>query len=218
MIRGCIFDLDGVIVDTAKYHYLAWAQIANELGFEFTTADNEALKGVGRMESLGIFVSVGGMKDRFSEKEKLVLADTKNNKYVAMVSAMNANEIEDGVFDFISELRSAEIKVALGSSSKNAALVLGRLNITNLFDAIVDGKMISRSKPDPQIFMMGADMIRCAYEDCVVFEDAESGAEAAHKAGMFCVGVGNTKLHADCMIKDFKKFTLDNLIHLYRKK
>ncbi|MEG1935412.1 MAG: HAD-IA family hydrolase, partial [Rikenellaceae bacterium] len=83
---------------------------------------------------------------------------------------------------------------------------------------IVDGKMISRSKPDPQIFMMGADMIRCAYEDCVVFEDAESGAEAAHKAGMFCVGVGNTKLHADCMIKDFKKFTLDNLIHLYRKK
>ncbi|MEG1935410.1 MAG: HAD hydrolase-like protein, partial [Rikenellaceae bacterium] len=137
MIRGCIFDLDGVIVDTAKYHYLAWAQIANELGFEFTTADNEALKGVGRMESLDILLSVGGMKDRFSEKEKLALADTKNNKYVAMVSAMNANEIEDGVFDFISELRSAEIKVALGSSSKNAALVLGRLNITNLFDAIV---------------------------------------------------------------------------------
>lgn len=207
MVKGAIFDLDGVIVDTAKYHYLAWAEIAHDLGFEFTLAHNEALKGVGRMESLDILLSVGGLSDSLSGDEKQKLAQRKNRRYIEMVSAMNANEISCGVHEFICELRDNGIKIALGSSSKNAELVLERLNIISLFDAIVDGTMISRSKPDPQIFLMGAEKIKCEAASCVVFEDAESGVEAAHRAGMKCIGVGGELPDADIHISDFKGYT-----------
>lgn len=216
MVKGCIFDLDGVIVDTAKYHYLAWAEIAHDLGFEFTVADNEALKGVGRMESLDILLSVGGLQNRIDAVEKIKLAERKNLRYVEMVAAMKSSEIADGVREFICELRDAGVKVALGSSSKNAELVLERLGITALFDAIVDGTMITKSKPDPQIFILAAERIGCKASDCVVFEDAESGVDAAHNAGIRCVGVGVNLIKADSLINDFKEYTYSKFNTIYK--
>jgi beta-phosphoglucomutase len=189
LIKACIFDLDGVIVDTAHYHFLAWKRLADELGFELTVADNERLKGVSRMESLDIVLEVGAIT--VSEHNKLILADKKNSWFVDYVERMAPEEIFPGVKELILELRSAGIKVALASSSKNAKTVIQLLQIQNEFDAIVDGTMVVNSKPHPEIFLLAALKLGVKPEECLVFEDAEAGVEAALAAGMKCVGVGS---------------------------
>lgn len=216
MIKTCIFDLDGVIVDTAKYHYQAWKQLAKELGFAFTEEDNEALKGVSRMASLDILLSVGGMKDKFSESAKEAMATRKNGWYVDCITKMNAGEILPGVENFLKELKAAGIKIALGSASKNAGIILDRVGIRNLFDAVVDGNMVSHAKPDPQVFLLGAELTQTQPQECVVFEDAEAGIEAAHRGGMKCVGVGDSpKLAAaDLRISGFEGFSLEKLTEI----
>ncbi len=189
MIKACIFDLDGVIVDTAHYHFLAWKRLADELGFELTEADNERLKGVSRMQSLDIVLELGGIT--VSEHNKLLLANKKNTWFVDYVERMAPEEIFPGVKNLILELRSAGIKVALASSSKNAKTVIQLLHIQDEFDAIVDGTMVANSKPHPEIFLLTALKLDVKPEECIVFEDAEAGVEAALAAGMKCVGVGS---------------------------
>jgi beta-phosphoglucomutase len=189
VIRACIFDLDGVIVDTAHYHFLAWKRLADELNINFTEKDNEKLKGVSRMRSMDILLELGGRQMDKAEKEKL--ANKKNIWFVNYVEQMIPEEIFPGVKDLIEHIRASGIKVALASSSKNANTVIELLRIQDLFDTMVDGNMIVHSKPDPEIFLLAASRLGIDPKDCLVFEDAEAGVEAALAAGMKCVGVGS---------------------------
>jgi beta-phosphoglucomutase len=191
LIKAVIFDLDGVIVDTAHYHFLAWKRLANELGIELTEVDNERLKGVSRMHSLEIILSLGGGNISLTAHEKETLANKKNAWFVDYVERMVPEEIFPGVKLLLKELRERGIKVGLASSSKNAKTVLQLLHIENEFDVVVDGTMVTNSKPDPEIFLLAASKLDVPPSLCVVFEDAEAGVEAAIAAGMKCVGVGS---------------------------
>jgi beta-phosphoglucomutase len=191
LISACIFDLDGVIVDTAHYHFLAWKRLAHELGYELTSADNENLKGVSRMRSLEIVLQLGGVTATAHEKE--LMANKKNTWFNDYVERMMPEEIFPGVKQLIRDLKSNGIKVGLASSSKNAKTVIKLLHIQNEFDAIVDGTMIEHSKPHPEIFLLTAKKLGVKPEECLVFEDAEAGVAAALAAGMKCVGVGDAQ-------------------------
>ena len=218
MIRGLIFDLDGVLVDTAKYHYLAWRRLASELGFEFTERQNEALKGVSRMASLEILLEAGDMRGRFSPLEKEELAARKNGWYVDLISRMTPDEILPGVEAFLDEARRGGLKIALGSASRNAPMILARTGLACSFDTVVDGSMVEAAKPDPQVFLSGARMMSAEPSDCVVFEDAEAGIEAAIRAGMCSVGVGRseTLVRATARIEGFEGFTVKRLKEILR--
>jgi beta-phosphoglucomutase len=189
VIKACIFDLDGVIVDTAHYHFLAWKKLADQLGIPFDARDNEQLKGVSRMRSLDIILSLGNMK--MDDKKKEMLADRKNGWFVDYVNTMKPEEIFPGVKDLLKKMRKKGLKIALASSSKNAPAVIELLKIGNEFDAVVDGTMVVHSKPDPEIFLLAASMLNVSPKECLVFEDAEAGVEAAVRAGMKCIGVGS---------------------------
>lgn len=209
VMRAAIFDLDGVIVNTARYHYLAWKRLANELGFDFTEQDNERLKGVSRARSLEILLEIGNLS--FDEASKQALAAKKNAWYVEYIRRMDASEILPGAAEYLSLLRKRHIKIALGSASQNAPLILERLGLTPLFDVIVDGHLVQRAKPDPEVFSRAAEALGISPAECVVFEDAEAGIEAAHRAGMGCVGIGDPLVlkNADVIIRG-----LDQLIVL----
>lgn len=194
-IKGALFDLDGVIVDTAKYHYLAWKRLADELGFDFTEEHNERLKGVSRMRSLEILLEVGGIS--CSDEEKLLMAQKKNNWYVEYIKRMDQSEILKGAREYLLKLRSEGVKIALGSASKNAPMILNNLGITDLFDSVIDGNKVSKSKPDPEVFLLGAKELGLQAADCVVYEDAEAGIEAARRAGMQTVGIGSKDILKD---------------------
>ena len=210
-IKACLFDLDGVIVDTAKYHYLAWRKLANELGFDFTEEQNERLKGVSRMDSLNILLEIG--KVSLDEETKIKLAEKKNNCYLEYITKINKSEVLPGVEDFIKSLKENGIKVALGSASKNAVLILKNIEMINYFDVIIDGTKIAKAKPDPEVFLAGARELNIPAENCVVFEDAEAGIEAAKNGGMktIAVGTSDTLKNADKIIEDFSKITIDIL-------
>ncbi|ADQ45005.1 beta-phosphoglucomutase [Caldicellulosiruptor kronotskyensis 2002] len=201
-IEGAIFDLDGVIVDTAKYHYSAWKKLANMLGFEFTEKDNEKLKGVSRKESLEILLKIGGKENEFSRAQREELMDIKNNWYLEYIVKLTEDDILPGTKETILTLKEQGIKVGLATASKNAMLILERLKIKDLFDAIVDGTQISRAKPDPEIFLKCAQKLEVDPKKCIVFEDAAAGIKAAKLAGMFAVGVGSldTLSEADIVV------------------
>jgi beta-phosphoglucomutase len=187
-IAGAIFDLDGVLVDTAKYHYLAWKRLARELGFDFTEHDNERLKGVSRVRSLEILLETGGLT--LDEEQKEAAAARKNTWYVEYLYGLDETALLPGAKRFLFCLRRAHIGIALGSASKNAPLILERLNIAGLFDAVIDGNAVSRAKPDPEVFLKGAEALRLPPARCVVFEDSLAGVAAAKKGGMWAIGVG----------------------------
>lgn len=189
MVKGCIFDLDGVIVDTARYHFIAWKELANELGFEFTEKDNERLKGVSRMRSLDILLEIGGLD--FPKEKKEELAKKKNENYRSYILKMTPDEILPGAMKFIKKVKENNILTAVGSASKNAMTILDRLQLTSWFDAIIDGTKVSKAKPDPEVFLKAAEELKLQPADCVVFEDAEAGVEAALRGGMKCVGIGS---------------------------
>lgn len=213
-LKGCIFDLDGVIVDTAKYHFMAWRRLAKELGFEFTLEDNEVLKGVSRMASLEILLAKGGIS--VSEKEKETLAKRKNNWYVEFITGMKPGEILPGSVKLLKTLRNEGILTAIGSASKNAGTILDGIGLREMFDVIIDGNKISQAKPDPEVFLKGAEEMKLSPSQCVVFEDAQAGIEAAIAGGMKCVGVGSPlKLgRANIVIPDLKKITVTQLRNL----
>jgi beta-phosphoglucomutase len=211
IIKACIFDLDGVLVDTARYHFLAWKNLADRLGFEFTESDNERLKGVSRMASLEILLEIGKIAP--TDLEKLEYAAEKNELYLGYIEKMKPEDILPGVREFLAELKKSGILIGLGSVSKNARAILTKTAITDFFDAIVDGNIITHAKPDPEVFLTGAKMLNTPPPNCVVFEDAVAGVEAAHRAGMKCIGVGEPDIlgEADKIIPGFENFNLKNL-------
>ena len=214
-IKACLFDLDSVVVDTAKYHYIAWKEMAAELGFDFTEKQNELLKGVSRMRSLDILLGIG--KINLTDTEKLLLAENKNNRYLEYVRQMTEEEILPGVSEFLDELREQGIQIALGSASKNAPLILDRIQLMEKFDAIVDGNAVSKAKPDPEVFLRCAELLGVEPVTCLVFEDAQAGIEAARNGGMQVIGVGspeNLSL-ADHYIPGFENLDFDLLSKWY---
>ncbi len=193
--KAFIFDLDGVIVDTAKYHFLAWKNLANELGFDFTETQNELLKGVSRVKSLEIILNIGGVT--LSEEKTQAFLVKKNTEYLAFIDKMTADEILPGVLKLLTFLKDNKIPFALGSASKNARFILEQVGIIDLFDAIVDGNDVSKAKPDPEVFLLGAEKLNVTPENCVVFEDAIAGVEAANNAGMVSIGIGSEDVLAE---------------------
>jgi len=208
-IKAIIFDLDGVIVDTAVFHYQAWKKLANSMGFDLTETQNERLKGISRLESLDILLEIG-KTDAISDEEKQQLATSKNEWYRENILKMTPKDILPGVKNFLQELKKAHYKIAIGSSSKNAGTILERIGMKDFFDAVVDGTKISRSKPDPEVFLKGARELNISPEQCLVFEDAESGIEAAKNAGMKTIGVGKPENlpKADKVIPGFQNVNI----------
>jgi beta-phosphoglucomutase len=191
-ISACIFDLDGVLVDTAKYHYLAWQRLARDYGFSFTPEQNERLKGVSRMQSLEILLEIGGIN--LNESGKLKAAERKNKWYISFISRLTPDEILPGAYELLLELKTHKIKIAIGSGSKNAGMILKRIELDNFFDVVIDGSKISKAKPNPEVFLKAALELHVPPAECIVFEDAHAGVEAARNGGMRCVGVGNNKI------------------------
>merc|ERR1711916_401758 len=181
-MKGFIFDLDGVIVDTAKYHFLAWRNLANQLGFDFTEEQNEMLKGVSRVKSLEILLDIGKIDLPQAKKDKLLIK--KNEEYLEYVNKMTADEILPGVKQLLNYLDENKVKYALGSASKNAPLILEKVGLINRFAAIVDGNDVSKAKPDPEVFLIGAKKLNISPNNCVVVEDAIAGVQAANAANM----------------------------------
>lgn len=214
--KGAIFDLDGVIVDTARFHYLAWKELADEMGFEFTLVQNERLKGISRMQSLEILLEIGNISLTMQEKEKL--AERKNKRYIDMLMGLTEDDILPGVKEFLNALRRSGVKIALGSASKNACFILGKLGLTEAFDTIVDGNVVSKAKPNPEIFLAGAKGLKLEPAQCVVFEDSVAGIEAAKRGGMYAVGVGDKNMlsGADFVIENFKGYK--RLIRNFKEK
>lgn len=209
---GFLFDLDGVIVDTAKYHFLAWKDLADELGIPFTLKDNERLKGVSRMASFEVILEIGGRT--MSEAEKLAYCTRKNDVYLSYIDRLTKEDVLPGARAFLESARAAGIPIALGSASKNAPRILEKLELTPLFDAIIDGTVVSAAKPDPEVFLKGAQALGLDAESCIVFEDSFSGVEAAHRGSMKAVGVGSRDdlPEADTWITGFAGLTPDDIL------
>ncbi|WP_108868484.1 beta-phosphoglucomutase [Aquimarina aquimarini] len=203
MRKAFIFDLDGVIVDTAKYHFLAWKNLANSLGIHFTAEQNEQLKGVSRIQSLKKILEWGDKT--ISEKEFTQLMAVKNEEYLAYISKMGTNEILQDVPRVLDYLISKKQAVGLGSASKNARIILKRVSLYDRFDTIVDGTNVSKAKPDPEVFLLAAKDLGVSAKNSIVFEDSVAGIEAANTAGMISIGIGDKKiLHkADYIFTDF---------------
>jgi beta-phosphoglucomutase len=187
--KAFIFDLDGVIVDTAKYHFLAWQKISDELGVEFTPEHNEHLKGVSRVRSLDIILDLGKIKASESDKNKWLRQ--KNEDYLGYIDHMDQSEILGGVLNILQFLKEKNQPIALGSASKNARPILEKVKIIDFFDAIVDGNDVTNAKPDPEVFLQGARLLGIKPENSIVFEDAVAGIQAANIAGMTSVGIGD---------------------------
>ena len=214
-IQACLFDLDGVIVDTAVYHYKAWKRLANDIGFDFTEHQNEQLKGVSRMASLDLILGWGHITNK-TEAEKLELATRKNEWYTEMINQMTPAEILPGAREFVQSCRDAGIKTAIGSASKNTPTILAKLELLSLFDAVIDGNSVTNPKPDPEVFLKGAEALHVDPSACVVFEDAIAGVEAAINGGMKAVGIGSPELlkGANMVVSGLDKITLEMLEEL----
>jgi len=210
--KGIIFDLDGVIVDTAKYHYLAWKEIARKLGFDFTEKENEELKGVSRVKSLDILLEKANKKLTLQEKEKLLTE--KNNHYLQLVSQINEQEMLPGIKKLLDWLKENDIPFALGSASKNAPFILEKLDIIDKFSAIVDGNNVKKAKPNPEVFLLAAKKLGLTPNECIVIEDAQAGIEAAKNAGMTAIGIGKHLTGADVTLEDTSALTSDFLNEL----
>lgn len=215
--KAFIFDLDGVIVDTAKYHYYAWKKLANSVGVDFTEEQNEQLKGVSRVRSLEKILEWGGIK--LSEDKFMELMAKKNNDYLAYVNKMDESEILADVPKILNHLTSLGYPVALGSASKNARTILQKVSLLKKFDAIVDGTNVTKAKPDPEVFLNAAELLNTDPKDCVVFEDSVAGVQAANIAGMTSIGIGSKDVlfEADFVFQDFTEISVEFIQGLSEK-
>jgi beta-phosphoglucomutase len=202
--KAFIFDLDGVIVDTAKYHYLAWKKIANELGIEFTHEHNELLKGVSRVRSLDIILGLGNVEASQDQKDQWLVQ--KNEEYLTYLVDMDSNEILPGVMSVLEFLKVNQQPIALGSASKNARPILEKTGILSYFDVIVDGNDVSNAKPDPEVFLQAAQKLGISNENSIVFEDSVAGIQAANIATMTSIGIGEASILNEAKY-NFKDFT-----------
>ena len=207
--KGFIFDLDGVIVDTAKYHYLAWKHLADELEIPFTKEQNEQFKGVSRKRCLEILLDWGNLKVSQTQFDAWLIE--KNEDYLQYIETMSASEILPDVPKILNYLREHNIPMALGSASKNARPILKKVGLIPYFTSIVDGTQVTKAKPDPEVFMIAARDLKVMPENCIVFEDALAGIEAANSAGMTSIGIGKKEILTDAhfVFKDFTEIELD---------
>jgi len=212
--KAFIFDLDGVIVDTAKYHYLAWKKLANNLNIDFTHEHNELLKGVSRVRSLEIILGLGNVEASDEQKNEWLIQ--KNKEYLEYIDKMDDSEILPGVMDVLNFLKENNQPIILGSASKNARPILEKVNILNYFDDIVDGNDVSNAKPDPEVFIVGAKKANQTNENSIVFEDSVAGIEAANVAGMTSIGIGEDSVlnEAKYNFKNFTEISEDFLFEL----
>jgi beta-phosphoglucomutase len=215
--KGFIFDLDGVIVDTAKYHFLAWKKLANEIGIDFTAKQNEQLKGVSRVKSLEKILSWG--KKEISQEQFTELMAKKNTDYMSFIADMTDSEILSDVPKTLNFLIAKKQSIALGSASKNAREILRKVNLFDKFEVIVDGNNVSKAKPDPEVFLNAADSLNIAANECIVFEDSVAGVQAANKANMISIGIGDKEvLHeATYVFKDFTEISIEFIEKLINK-
>ena len=212
--KAFIFDLDGVIVDTAKYHYLAWKKIADTLNIDFTHQHNELLKGVSRVRSLEIILGLGNVEA--TEEQKNEWLNQKNEDYLAYIDKMDDSEILPGVMRVLNFLKDHNQPIILGAASKNARPILEKVNILNYFDDIVDGNDVSNAKPDPEVFIVGARKANQTNENSIVFEDSVAGIEAANIAGMTSIGIGEASVlnEAKFNFNNFEEISEDFLNEL----
>lgn len=215
--KAFIFDLDGVIVDTAKFHFLAWKKLADSLNINFTHEINEQLKGVSRVRSLEIILSQGNVPASQEDKNKWLAQ--KNEDYLAFVSKMDKSEMLPRVEEVLQFLKANNQYIVLGSASKNARPILEKVNILHYFDVLVDGNDVTHAKPDPEVFLQGANQVQVAYQDAIVFEDSVAGIQAANVAGMTSVGIGEKEvLHeSDFCFRDFTEMSNDFIMQLINK-
>jgi beta-phosphoglucomutase len=216
--KAFIFDLDGVITDTAEFHYLAWKQLGEEVGVKIDRKFNEQLKGIGRMESLEMILALNPTLLNMSYKEKEKLAAKKNRHYQKLITSITSEHILPGIVDLLIDIRCHGIKIALGSASKNAHLVLKQLGLTDVFDYVVDAAKIELGKPDPETFTNAADYLQVLYSDCVGIEDAAAGIQALKTAGMFAVGIGkkDNLLGADMIVSETAELSFDDIVNHYK--
>ena len=207
MIKAFIFDLDGVIVDTAKYHFIAWNELAKQFGFEITVHHNEQLKGVSRVKSLDLILEWGNI--HLDQAQKDLLLVQKNKTYLEFINTLSKSDILPGIVDVLNYLKSKKIAIALGSASKNAVPILEKLEIDALFDAIIDGNVVEKAKPNPEVFLKAADKLGVMPEYCVVIEDAKAGVEAANSAEMMSIGIGSKAVlnDANYVLEDTAKLS-----------
>jgi len=212
-IKAVIFDLDGVIVSTDEYHYEAWKMIADEEKIYFDRKINEQLRGVSRMESLEIILRKS--ERAYKQEEKNQLAEKKNEFYKVLLNNITPADILPGVAKILEGLKERNIKIAIGSSSKNTPIILERIGLHNYFDAVADGNSIKNSKPDPEVFLLAAEKLQIEPKDCLVVEDADAGVEAALAGKMKVVGVGSAASNekATFKMKDLTSFDFDKILN-----
>jgi beta-phosphoglucomutase len=218
-IQAFIFDLDGVITDTAEYHYLAWKALGEELGIPFTREFNEELKGVSRMDSLEKILVLGNRQNDFSMEDKEALATKKNKHYVRLIANISPNDILPGIKDLIAEIKENGYRLGLASVSKNAFTVMDSLGLRQEFDVIVDAATIKKGKPDPEIFLTAAKLLNVEPSACIGIEDAAAGVESIKDAGMFAVGVGSVDslAKADIIYSSTEQLSLSSIMTAYQE-
>lgn len=214
MKKGFVFDLDGVITDTAKYHYIAWKELAAEIGIEIDLKFNEQLKGISRMDSLERILTLGNKNDAYTEVEKEALATKKNTHYVQLLQSLTPDDLLPGVKTFLDEAKAKNIPCAIASASKNAPFILDKLGVMQDFDTIVDPATLKKGKPDPEIFIQAALTLGIEPAEAVGFEDAQAGIDGIKAAGMYAVGVySGEELHgADVIVEKLTDLNIDELL------
>lgn len=214
MKKGFVFDLDGVITDTAKYHYIAWKELAAEIGIEIDLKFNEQLKGISRMDSLERILTLGNKNDAYTEVEKEALATKKNTHYVQLLQSLTPDDLLPGVKTFLDETKAKNIPCAIASASKNAPFILDKLGVMQDFDTIVDPATLKKGKPDPEIFIQAALALGIEPAEAVGFEDAQAGIDGINAAGMYAVGVySGEELHgADVIVEKLTDLNIDELL------
>lgn len=215
MIKGFIFDLDGVLTDTAEYHYQAWKRMANKLGIPLDREMNEQLKGISRMDSLERILALGNQTEKYSVEEKEQLANEKNEDYKKLILSVTPNDLLPGIADLLADLKKENIRLALASASKNGPIIMEKLGIAEFFDTIVDPASLSNGKPDPEIFIKGAEQLRLKPEECIGVEDAQAGIKAINAAGIFSVGIGTKDMmvNADYAVSDTSELKLSDILN-----
>ncbi|MGM9986948.1 MAG: beta-phosphoglucomutase [Bacillaceae bacterium] len=218
-VKAFIFDLDGVITDTAEYHFLAWQQLGKDLGIDFDREFNETLKGVDRMESLNRILRSGNRENDFTQEEKEALATKKNNHYVTFIERITEKDILPNIEQLLKDLKENNYKIALASASKNAIPVLERLGLLSYFDHVVNAAEVAKSKPDPEVFLKGAAAVGVDPSECIGVEDAEAGVEAIKSAGMYAVAIGDAAIlsRADYIVSATSELTLQSILDAYQK-
>ena len=215
--KAFIFDLDGVIVDTAKYHFHAWKKLANSLGVDFTEEENEQLKGVSRVKSLEKILLWGNKS--ISEEEFTELMTLKNDDYLSYVNKMDESDVLPGVKEVLDQLTALNIPIALGSASKNAPTILKKVKLDKVFKSVVDGNSVKKAKPNPEVFLKAAEQLGVSPKDCIVFEDSQAGVKAANIASMVSVGIGDKNIlhEANYVFEDFTKISSNFINELLKK-